>query len=94
MQKKTNKENEYNLYLKVEELGPKVFAKIKQSTKVISPNVDFFSGFVYDCINIPLDLYTPLFAAARVAGWTSHRIEEILSGKRIIRPGYKYIKTQ
>tara|TARA_A100001015_G_scaffold101492_1_gene112742 strand:+ start:578 stop:1882 length:1305 start_codon:yes stop_codon:yes gene_type:complete len=86
-----NREKDYKLYTLIEELGPKVFTKVKGSTKVISPNVDFFSGFVYDCLNIPVELYTPLFAMARAVGWCSHRIEESLSGKRIIRPGYKYV---
>ncbi len=86
-----NKQKEYQMYLLIEELGPKVFSKIKGSSKIISPNVDFFSGFVYDCLNIPVNLYTPLFAMARCVGWCSHRIEESLSGKRIIRPGYKYV---
>ena len=65
--------------------------ELKGSSKVISPNVDFYSGFVYDCLNIPQDIYTPIFAMARCVGWCSHRIEEILSGKRIIRPAYKYV---
>ena len=68
-----------------------MFQQEKQSTKVISPNVDFFSGFVYDCLDIPQAIYTPMFAMARAAGWASHRLEELLSGKRIIRPGYKYV---
>jgi len=88
---KTNRVDELNLYLTVEEEGPKLFAQKKGSKKLISPNVDFFSGFVYDCLGIPEDVYTPLFAMGRVAGWCSHRIEEILSGKRIIRPGYKFV---
>ena len=83
---------DYKLYTLIEELGPKAFVKIKGAGKVISPNVDFFSGFVYDCLDIPVELYTPLFAMARAVGWCSHRIEESLSGKRIIRPGYKYVE--
>ena len=82
---------EYNLYRLIEEEGPKVFQEVKGSDKVISPNVDFFSGFVYDCLDIPREVYTPLFAMARSAGWCAHRIEEILSGKRVIRPGYKFV---
>lgn len=86
-----NREEELQLYFNVEELSPKLFNEFKGSTKVIAPNVDFFSGFVYDCLGIPSDLNTPLFAAARTAGWCAHRIEELISGKRIIRPSYKYV---
>ncbi|MFA5880008.1 MAG: citrate synthase [Candidatus Margulisiibacteriota bacterium] len=90
--KEQNRDQEFLLYTLVEELGPKVFKEIKNSDKVIAPNVDFYSGFVYDCLNIPVHVYAPIFAMARVSGWCAHRIEEILSGKRIIRPGYKYIE--
>jgi len=83
--------DEYNLYLAVAEEAPKVFQEIKGSTKIIAPNVDFFSGFVYDCLDIPKEVYTPIFAMARSAGWCAHRIEEILSGKRVIRPAYKFV---
>lgn len=83
--------DEMQLYFNIEELGPELFSEEKGDKKVISPNVDFFSGFVYDCLNLPNELYTPIFAMSRTAGWCAHRIEEILSGKRIIRPGYKYV---
>ena len=86
-----DRSNEFKLYCLIEEEGPKAFHHVKGSTKVIAPNVDFFSGFVYDCLNIPVDIYTPLFAMARTAGWCSHRIEEILSGRRVIRPAYKFV---
>ena len=89
--KKVDRMDEYQLYCDIAELGPKVFADVKGSGKIISPNVDFFSGFVYDCLGIPVEIYTPIFAMARCAGWCSHRIEEILSGKRVIRPAYKYV---
>jgi citrate synthase len=92
--KEKNREDELNLYKHIAELGPELFTKIKHSDKVISPNVDFYSGFVYDCLDIPRPLFTPIFAFARTAGWSAHRIEEILSGKRIIRPGYKYIEIE
>ncbi|MBT5855229.1 citrate synthase [bacterium] len=85
------RQDELNLYLTIAEEGPKVFQEIKGSDKVIAPNVDFFSGFVYDCLGIPEAVYTPMFAMARTAGWCAHRIEEALSGKRVIRPSYKYI---
>ncbi|MBT5954012.1 citrate synthase [bacterium] len=86
-----NRIDELNLYFSIEKEGPSLFSSFKGSDKVISPNVDFFSGFVYDCLDIPREIFTPLFAMARSAGWCSHRIEELLSGKRIIRPGYKYV---
>ncbi|MDP7180756.1 MAG: citrate synthase, partial [Candidatus Woesearchaeota archaeon] len=83
--------DEYELYVAVEKLTPKVFAEYKKNAKVISPNVDFYSGFVYDCLGIPIEVYTPLFAMARIVGWSAHRIEELISGKRIIRPAYKNV---
>jgi citrate synthase len=83
--------DELNLYYTIANLGPKLFRDVKKSRKVISPNVDFFSGFVYDCLGIPTQVFTPIFAMARSAGWCAHRIEEIISGKRIIRPTYKYV---
>jgi citrate synthase len=85
--------DEHQLYLNVERLSPALFQKIKKSNKVISPNVDFYSGFVYDLLGFPRDIYTPLFAMARVVGWSAHRIEELINGRRIIRPAYKNVST-
>ena len=85
--------DEHQLYLNVERLAPGLFQHIKKSSKVISPNVDFFSGFVYDLLGFPRDIYTPLFAMARLVGWSAHRIEELLNGRRIIRPAYKSVAT-
>jgi citrate synthase len=85
---------EFQLYEKVENLTPEVFRKFKgeQSTKVVCINVDFYSGFVYSCLGIPQELFTPLFAVARVSGWCTHRIEELtFSAKRIIRPAFKNV---
>jgi citrate synthase len=92
--KTNNKEDELALYNLIAKEGPGVFNRVKGIEKVISPNVDFFSGFVYSCIGIPQEIYTPLFAMSRAAGWCAHRIEENLSGKRIIRPGYKFIASK
>ncbi|MBN1492687.1 MAG: citrate/2-methylcitrate synthase [Candidatus Omnitrophica bacterium] len=89
--KQKKREKELVLYLAMEELVPEVFGEIKGSKKVISPNVDFFSGFVYDCLGIPTEVYTPLFAVARIAGWMAHRIEELMVSPRIIRPAYKNV---
>lgn len=85
---------EYELIEAVEELTPKVFAAVKNDTKVISANVDMYSGFVYSMLNIPPELYTPMFAIARMVGWCAHRIEEALFGGRIIRPAYRPITKE
>jgi len=82
---------EYNLYSMVERLAPEIFQEIKKSDKKVCPNVDFYSGFVYRMLGIPTELYTPIFAIARISGWCAHLIEEIVSGGRIIRPAYKSI---
>jgi citrate synthase len=86
--------DEFNLYRLIERLTPEVFKKIKGYDKVICTNVDFYSGFVYNMLGIPADLYTPIFAASRVAGWCAHRMEEIISGGRIIRPAYKCVQKR
>ncbi|MEG1887658.1 MAG: citrate/2-methylcitrate synthase, partial [Oscillospiraceae bacterium] len=83
--------DELRLMDKIAELSPGMFGEVKGETKVISPNVDFYSGFIYDMLEIPSELYTALFAIARISGWCAHRIEEINSGGRIIRPAYKSI---
>lgn len=80
---------EFNLYKAVERVVPSVFEKVKNSDKTICANVDFYSGFVYDMLGISSDLFTPLFAASRVAGWCAHRIEEVTYGGRIMRPAYR-----
>ncbi len=83
--------DEYQLYRNVEKVTPGLFQKVKKSNKVISANVDFYSGFVYDMLGFPREIYTPLFAMARVVGWSAHRIEELINGRRIIRPAYKSV---
>jgi citrate synthase len=85
---------EYELYRLIEKLAPEVFKKEKGYKKDICSNVDFYSGFVYRMMNIPRELYTPLFAISRVAGWCAHRMEEIVSGGRIIRPAYKCVQPR
>ncbi len=77
------------LYESVERAAPRVIAGERKIYKGVSPNVDFYSGFVYDMLGIPVELYTPLFAVARIAGWSAHRIEELVSANKIIRPAYK-----
>jgi citrate synthase len=83
--------DEYKLYRTVEQCAPRIIAEIKQQTKPTAANVDFYSGFIYSMLNIPRELYTPIFAISRIAGWSAHRIEEIVSGGRIIRPAYKSV---
>ena len=76
----------------LEERAIECFAKHKGTKKRVSSNVDFYSGFVYEMIGLPQEIYTPLFAMARIVGWTAHRIEELnFDGKRIIRPAYKNV---
>ncbi|MBQ4331700.1 MAG: citrate synthase, partial [Spirochaetaceae bacterium] len=82
---------EYGLYCAIERLAPEVFAEEKESDKQICTNVDFYSGFVYTMLNIPRELYTPIFAMSRIAGWAAHRIEEVIAGGRIYRPAYKNV---
>lgn len=90
---KKGKLDEYLLYEAIEELSPEAFAGFKgENAKVISANVDFYSGFVYKCIDIPKELFTPIFAIARMAGWCAHRLEEVtFASRRIIRPAYKNV---
>ena len=73
----------------VEELSPAAFQKVTGKEKVISANVDFYSGLVYEMLGIPEDLFTPMFAVSRIAGWCAHRIEELTTGGRIMRPAYR-----
>ncbi len=89
--KETGNEEEYNLFTMIERISPDVFARVKRSDKVVSANVDFYSGFVYKSMGIPMELYTPLFAISRIAGWSAHLLEEIINGGRIIRPAYKNV---
>ncbi len=89
--KETGNEEEYNLFTMIERISPDVFARVKRSDKVVSANVDFYSGFVYKSLGIPMELYTPLFAISRIAGWSAHLLEEIINGGRIIRPAYKNV---
>ena len=87
-------EDEFALYAKVEELAPKIIAEERKMYKGVSANVDFFSGFAYDMLNLPQDLYTPIFAIARIAGWSAHRMEELINASKIIRPAYKSVSEE
>lgn len=79
---------EFNLYSRVEELAPQVIAEEKKIYKGVSANVDFYSGFLYSMLGLPTELYTPIFAIARIAGWSAHRMEELINAGKIIRPAY------
>ena len=83
--------DQYNLIELVERLTPEVFERVKGSKKKVCANVDLYSGLIYDMLNIPEDLFTPLFCVARMAGWSAHRMEELMTGGRIIRPAYKSV---
>lgn len=85
-------EKEYALYSNVERLAPIVIAEERKIYKGVSANVDFYSGFVYQMLGLPTELFTPLFAVARMAGWSAHRIEELINQGKIIRPAYKAVK--
>ena len=84
-------EDEFNLYEKVERLAPEVIGKKRKIYKGVASNVDFYSGLLYSMLKIPCELYTPLFATARIAGWSAHRLEELVNAGKIIRPAYMSI---
>ncbi len=89
-----DRSNEFTLYEAVETATPHAFRTQKGYDRAIAPNVDFFSGFVYSMLDIPRELYTPIFAMSRIAGWSAHLLEELISGGRIIRPAYKCVMPQ
>ena len=82
---------DYALYSMVERLAPEVIAEERRIYKGVSANVDFYSGFVYSMLDLPLELYTPMFAVARIVGWSAHRMEELINADKIIRPAYKNV---
>ena len=86
-------EKEYALYEKVEHMAPEVIAEKRKIYKGVNANVDFYSGLVYSMLDLPPSLYTPIFAAARIVGWSAHRLEELINGNRIIRPAYKAVRA-
>ena len=81
-------EKEYALYEMVERLAPQVIAQKRKMYKGVNANVDFYSGLVYSMLGLPKELYTPIFAAARIVGWSAHRLEELKNVDKIIRPAY------
>lgn len=92
--KETGKDDIFNLYTMVERVAPEVFHEVKKSDKIMCANVDYYAGFVYSMLGIPPELFTPIFASARIAGWSAHRIEEVVTGGRIMRPAYKCVSKR
>ena len=88
------REKDLILYQNVEKLAPELIAKYRHIYKGVSPNVDFYSGFVYDMLGIPQELYTAMFAIARIVGWSAHRIEELICTDKIIRPAYMSVMEE
>jgi citrate synthase len=91
--KEKGREEEFALYEKVEKLAPMAIGKVRRIYKGVCANVDFYSGFIYRMLGIPMELFTPLFAVSRVSGWSAHRIEELKSKGKIIRPSYKCVSS-
>ena len=89
--KEKGRMDDYHLYTTIERLAPEVIAEKRKIYKGVSANVDFYSGFVYSMLGIPVELYTPIFAMARVVGWSAHRMEELVNADKIIRPAYKSV---
>ncbi|SEW38675.1 citrate synthase [Ruminococcaceae bacterium KH2T8] len=89
-----HKENEFKLYSNIEKIATELITKERRIYKGVSANIDFYSGFVYKMLNLPVELYTPLFAIARISGWSAHRIEELTNAGKIIRPAYKCVKER
>lgn len=88
------RESDFDLYSMIEELGPKVISEERRIYKGVSANVDFYSGFVYSMLDIPEEMFTPIFAIARIVGWSAHRIEELINMDKIIRPAYTSVMKE
>src|SRR5699024_2814090 len=88
LSKEKGRTDEYQLYANVERLATQLIAQERKIYKGVSANVDFYSGFIYSMLDLPMELYTPIFAIARIAGWSAHRMEELIGGSKIIRPAY------
>lgn len=91
LSKEKGKEDEYELYNSVARLAPELISEKRHMYKGVSPNIDFYSGFVYEMLGLPTELFTPIFAISRISGWSAHRIEELVNGNKIIRPAYKHV---
>ena len=88
------KTKEYELYALVERLAPEIIGQERKTYKGVSANIDFYSGFVYDMLDLPQELYTPIFAMSRIAGWSAHLIEEKINAGKIIRPAYMNVQPR
>ena len=86
--KEKERTKDLDLYQAVERIAPALISERRRNGKVTSPNIDFYSGFMYEMLGIPRELYTPIFAVARIVGWSAHRIEELITSSKIIRPAY------
>lgn len=91
LSKEKGMNEEFGLYERVERIAPEVISKERKIYKGVSANVDFYSGFVYHMLGLPLEIYTPIFAIARISGWSAHRLEELVNAGKIIRPAYKSV---
>ena len=89
-----HREDDMLLYQNIEETAPELIAEKRHIFKGVSPNIDFYSGFVYDMLGIPRELYTAIFAVARIVGWSAHRIEELITSNKIIRPAYMSVMEE
>lgn len=94
LSREKHKEREFKLYSTIERLSAELIAEERRIYKGVSANIDFYSGFVYNMLNLPTELYTPLFAIARISGWSAHRIEELNNAGKIIRPAYMCVKER
>lgn len=92
--KEKGREKDLLLYENIEEIAPKVIGEKRKIFKGVSPNVDFYSGFVYEMLGIPVELYTAMFAVARIVGWSAHRMEELICADKIIRPAYMSVMEE
>ena len=88
------RQDDLALYRNIEEEAPKLISKNRPIYKGVSANIDLYSGFLYDLLGIPVELYTPLFAIARIVGWSAHRIEELVCMNKIIRPAYMSVMRE
>jgi citrate synthase len=86
-------QDEYALYARVESIAGELIMKHRRTFKTVSANVDFYSGFVYTMLKLPIEMFTPIFAISRISGWSAHRIEELVNNGKIIRPAYKFVGT-
>lgn len=94
LSREKGKTDEFNLYAMIERLAPKVIAEERRIYKGVSANVDFYSGFVYGMLDLPIELYTPIFAISRIAGWSAHRLEELCNAGKVMRPVYKSVASR